>query len=160
MIVLCAGPRQRRNPWCCAASYFAVDNLLKNRYSYWFDKSWFHTEGKLLLGYIKPSSWGLPTSKYVLHHPTRGLGVAKGGLAPYPCVGPLGDSSRRPFACLFPRRKNPKYPSHIPRKVPEAPPSSTLAREGPEPLPGTLPERGIITGGLYIIMPASGVMRE
>src|SRR6185369_14469921 len=47
VIVLCAGPRQRRNPWCCAASYFAIDNLLKNRYSYWFDKPWFHTEGKL-----------------------------------------------------------------------------------------------------------------
>ena len=47
VIVLCAGPRQRRNPWCCAASYFAVDNFLKNRYSYWFDKPWFHTEGKL-----------------------------------------------------------------------------------------------------------------
>ena len=31
------------------------------------------------------------------------------------------------------RLENPKYPSHIPRKVPEAPPSSTLAREGPEP---------------------------
>ena len=59
-----------------------------------------------------------------------------------------------------PRRENPKYPSHYPRKVPETPPPSTLAREGPEPLPGTLPERGIITGGLYIAMPASGVMRE
>ena len=47
VIVLCAGPRQRRSPWCCAASYFAVDNLLKNRYSYWFDKPWFHTEEKL-----------------------------------------------------------------------------------------------------------------
>ena len=32
--------------------------------------------------------------------------------------------------------------------------------EGSEALPGTLPERGIITGGLYITMPASGVMRE
>ena len=58
------------------------------------------------------------------------------------------------------RLENPKYPSHIPRKVPEAPPSSTLAREGSEALPGTLPERGIITGGLYIAMPASGVLCE
>ena len=57
-------------------------------------------------------------------------------------------------------RENPRYPSHYPRKVPEVPPSSTLVREGPEPLPGTLPERGIITGGLYITMHASGVMRE
>ena len=58
------------------------------------------------------------------------------------------------------RLENPKYLSHIPRKVPEAPPSSTLAREGSEALPGTLPERGIITGGLYIAMPTSGMMRE
>ena len=58
------------------------------------------------------------------------------------------------------RRENPTHPSHYQRKVPEAPPSSTLAREGPKPLPGTLPERGIITGGLYTTMPASGVMRE
>ena len=60
----------------------------------------------------------------------------------------------------FPRRENPKYLSHVPRKVPEAPSSSTLAREGSETLPGTLPERGIITGGLHIAMSASGVMRE
>jgi len=69
-----------------------------------------------------------------------------------------------PAAALSPiyssSRKNPKYPSHYPRKVPETPPPSTLAREGSEALPGTLPERGIITGGLYITMPASGVMRE
>ena len=91
---------------------------------------------------------------------TRGLGAAKGGAAPYPCVSPSGVSSRRPFAYLFPRCETPKYPSHSPRKVSEAPPSSTLAREGPEPLPGTLPERAIVTGGFYIAMHASGVMRE
>ena len=34
LIVLCAGPRQRRNPWCCAASYYAVDNLQKRYWSY------------------------------------------------------------------------------------------------------------------------------
>ena len=40
LIVLCAGPR-----WW--SSNGAANNLLKNRYSYWFDKPWFHTEGKL-----------------------------------------------------------------------------------------------------------------
>ena len=57
-------------------------------------------------------------------------------------------------------RENPKYPSLHPRKVPQPPPSSTLVWEGSEALPGTLPERGIITRGLFITMPASGVMRE
>ena len=68
------------------------------------------------------------------------------------------DIAPSPINCLS--RENPKHPSLHPRKVPEPPPSSTLAREGSEALPGTLPERGIITGGLYIAMPASGVMRE
>jgi hypothetical protein len=38
--------------------------------------------------------------------------------------------------------------------------SQTLAREGSEALPSTLPEGEIITEGLYIVMPASEVMRE
>ena len=69
-----------------------------------------------------------------------------------------------PAAALSPtystRRENPKCLSKYPRKVPETPPPSTLAREGSERLPGTLLERGIVTRGFYITMPASGVMRE
>ena len=80
--------------------------------------------------------------------------------APWWGVGPSGRSSRRPFAYLFIFTGNARHPSHYPRKVPETPPPSTLTREGSEALPGTLSETGIITGGLYIAMPASGVMRE
>ena len=36
----------------------------------------------------------------------------------------------------------------------------TLVREDSAALPDTLPERGIVTGGIYTTMPASGVMRE
>ena len=36
-----------------------------------------------------------------------------------------------------------------------SPALSTLAREGSEALPGTLPERGIITGGFFIAVAAS-----
>ena len=74
--------------------------------------------------------------------------------------GPRGSAAAALSPIYSSRRENPRYPSHYPRKVPETPPPSTLAREGSEALPGTLPERGIITGGLYITMPASGVMRE
>ena len=74
--------------------------------------------------------------------------------------GPRVPTDAAPLPIYSSRPENPKYPSHIPRKVPEPPPLSTLAREGSEALPGTLPERGIITGGLYIAMPASGVMSE
>ena len=89
-------------------------------------------------------------------HPGRGSPLARprGGWAP------RGSRAAVLSPTYSPRCENPKHPIHYPRKVPEAPPSSTLAREGPEPLPGTLPERGIITGGLYITMPTSGVMRE
>ena len=83
---------------------------------------------------------------------------------PLPRRGVVWGPRVSPAAALSPiyssRRENPKYPSHYPRKVPETPSLSTLGREGSETLPGTLPERGIITGGLYITMPASGVMRE
>ena len=58
------------------------------------------------------------------------------------------------------RCENPRYPIIFSRKHPRPPPSSTLDREGSEVLPGTLPEGGIITGGIYITMPAFGVMRE
>ena len=59
-----------------------------------------------------------------------------------------------------PPRENPKYPSIIPRKVPTPPSSSTLVREGSEALPGTLPEGEIISGGIFIAMPASEVICE
>ena len=72
---------------------------------------------------------------------------------------PRGSSAAALSPTYSPRRENPKGLSKYPRKVPETPPPSTLAREGPEHLPGTLPERGIVTGGFYIAMPASGVMR-
>ena len=74
--------------------------------------------------------------------------------------GPHGSAAAALSPIYSSRRENPKYPSHYPRKVPETPPPSTLTREGSEALPGTLPERGIITGGLYITMPASRVMHE
>ena len=57
-------------------------------------------------------------------------------------------------------RENPKHLSLHPRKVLQPSSSSTLVREGSEALPGTMPDTGTITGGLFITMPAPGVMRE
>ena len=74
--------------------------------------------------------------------------------------GPRGSAAAALSPIYSSRHENLKYPNYYPRKAPETPPPSTLTREGSEALPGTLPERGIITGGLYITMPASGVMRE
>ena len=79
---------------------------------------------------------------------------------PHTVWAPRGSPAAALSPTYSPRENNPKYLSHYPRKVPETPPPSTLAREGPEPLLGTLPERGIVTGGFYIAMPASEVMCE
>ena len=73
---------------------------------------------------------------------------------------PRGSADIAPSPIYSPRRENPKTPSLSSRTYSLPPPSSTLTRGVSEALPGTLPERGIITGGLYIAMPASGVMRE
>jgi hypothetical protein len=45
-------------------------------------------------------------------------------------------------------QENPKGPNIYSQKYYKPPPSLTRVREGPEALPGTLTERGIITGGL------------
>jgi hypothetical protein len=46
------------------------------------------------------------------------------------------------------RREKPKHPINFLETYRDPPPSSTRDREGPEALPGTLPERGITIGGL------------
>jgi hypothetical protein len=53
-----------------------------------------------------------------------------------------------PSPLKTPRREKPKYPINFPKIHRDPPPSSTRDREGPEALPGTLPEREIATGGL------------
>jgi hypothetical protein len=47
-----------------------------------------------------------------------------------------------------PRWENPKHPITFLETHRDPPPSSTRDREGPEGLPGILPEMGITTGGL------------
>jgi hypothetical protein len=45
--------------------------------------------------------------------------------------------------------EKPKNPINFPETHRDPPLSSTQDREGPEALPGTLPERGIVNGGLF-----------
>jgi hypothetical protein len=75
-------------------------------------------------------------------------GVAQGLAAP-PCGEPhLVHFWRRPFAYKDPPTGKTKTSDHFSRIHRDPPPSSTQDREGPEALLGTLPERGIATGGL------------
>jgi hypothetical protein len=53
-----------------------------------------------------------------------------------------------PSPIKTPLQEKPKYPINFLKTYRDPPPSSTRDREGPEALPGTLPERGIATRGL------------
>jgi hypothetical protein len=72
--------------------------------------------------------------------------------SPWPrhlCVRPPWSSSdAAPSPIKTPRREKPKDPINFSETHRDPPPSSTRDREGPEALPGTLPERGIVTEGL------------
>jgi hypothetical protein len=71
---------------------------------------------------------------------------------PRPCqamvwaTGPPPDIALLPI--YSPRQENPKGPINFPKNNCKPPLSLTRDREGPEALTGTLPERGITTGGL------------
>jgi hypothetical protein len=61
---------------------------------------------------------------------------------------PWSTSFRRPSAYIFPSTGKPKTRSIFHETYCKTPPSSTHNQEGPEALPGTLPEREITAGGL------------
>jgi hypothetical protein len=61
---------------------------------------------------------------------------------------PWPTSGAAPLPIKTPRREKPKHPINFLETHRDPPPSSIQDREGPEALPGTLPERGIATGGL------------
>jgi hypothetical protein len=61
---------------------------------------------------------------------------------------PWSTSNTAPSPMKTLRREKPKDPITFPETHHDPPPSSTQDQEGPEALPGTLPERGIATRGL------------
>jgi hypothetical protein len=65
------------------------------------------------------------------------------------CVWPpRSTSDDAPSPIKTPQREKPKHPITFLETYRDPPPSLTWDREGPEALHGTLPERGITTGGL------------
>jgi hypothetical protein len=60
----------------------------------------------------------------------------------------LSTSDAAPSPIKTPRREKPKDPINFLEIHRDPPPSSIQDWEGPEALPGTLSERGIVTGGL------------
>jgi hypothetical protein len=61
---------------------------------------------------------------------------------------PWSTSNAAPSPIKTSRWEKPEHPITFPETHRDPPPSSTRDREGPEALPGILPERGIATGGL------------
>jgi hypothetical protein len=61
---------------------------------------------------------------------------------------PRSTSDDAPSPIKTPRREKPKYPISFPEHIAICRRHRPEDREGPEALPGTMPERGIATGGL------------
>jgi hypothetical protein len=61
---------------------------------------------------------------------------------------PWPTSGAAPSPIKTPQREKPKHPITFPETHRDPSPPSARDREGPEALPGTLPERGITTEGL------------
>jgi hypothetical protein len=76
--------------------------------------------------------------------------AARPGAGPRPlCVRPPRSSpDDAPSPIKTPRREKPKYPITFPEHIAIRYRRRPEDREGPEALPGTLPETGIATGGL------------
>jgi hypothetical protein len=72
----------------------------------------------------------------------------RAGPRPLVVWAPWSTSDAAPSPIKTPRREKPKGLITFPETHRDPPPSSTRDREGPEALSGTLPERGITTGGL------------
>jgi hypothetical protein len=123
--------------------YFCVSEKLHRKYS----QNWTKQVPKVLF-YPEAS-----------RHPKR----RRGGATGCPHTGPARPSPwpRRPGVrrrgatsdiapspIKTPRQKKPKYPITFPEHIVIHRRPRPKDREGPEALPGTLPERGIATGGL------------
>jgi hypothetical protein len=123
--------------------YFCVSEKLYRKYS----RNWTKQKPNLLLfneASIRPKRrWrgatGRPHSRAA--RPAPGPRLL--------CVRPpWSTSDAAPSPIKTPRQEKPKDPINFPETHRDPPPSSNRDREGPEALPGTLPERGITTGDL------------
>jgi hypothetical protein len=80
--------------------------------------------------------------------PHHGVARTASGLRPLWVRPPWSTPDAAPSPIKTPRWEKPKFPINFPETHRNPPLSSTGEWEGPEALPGTLPERGIATGGL------------
>jgi hypothetical protein len=131
---------QCRFPIFC---YFCVSKKLHRKYS----RNWTKQKPKLLK-FTEASKRPKRRQRGTTGQPHHR--VAQPAPGPYPLwvrpPGPPPDAAPSPIKIL--RREKPKHPIYFLETHRDLLPSSTQDREGPEALPGTLPERGIATKGL------------
>jgi hypothetical protein len=125
--------------FCC----FCVSEVIHRKYS----RNWTKQVPKVL--FYPKASRDLKESR---RQGTRAPHAGVAWLGPWPrgprvrAPGPSSDIAPSPIKT--PRRKKPKYPIRFPEHIAIRRRRRPEDREGPEALPGTLPERGIATGGL------------
>ena len=125
--------------FCC----FCVSEVIHRKYS----RNWTKQVPEVLF-YPEASRDPKESRRRATRAPHAG--VARPGPWPRgPRVRAPGSSSDiAPSPIKTPRRKKPKYPISFPEHIAIRRRRRPEDREGPEALPGTLPERGIATGGL------------
>jgi hypothetical protein len=122
--------------------YFYVSEKLHKKYS----QNW--TKQKLNIQIFTEASRSSKRRRRGAIGRPHHQGAACPGPRPPVVRAPWPTSGAAPLPIKTPRREKPKHPINFPETHRDPPPSSTQDREGPEALPGTLPERGIATGGL------------
>jgi hypothetical protein len=123
--------------------YFCVSEKLHRKYS----RNWIKQKPNLLL-FNEASRRPKRRRRGATGRPHSRAARPAPGLHPLCVRPPWSTSDAAPLPIKTPRREKPKDPINFPETHRDPPPSSTRDREGPEVLPGTLPERGIATGGL------------
>jgi hypothetical protein len=125
--------------FCC----FCVSEKLHMKYS----RNWTKQKPNLLL-FNEASRRPKRRRRGAMGRPHSRAARPAPGLCPLCVRPPWSTSDAAPSPIKTPQREKPTHPINFPETHRDPPPSSTRDREGPEALPGTLPERGIATGGL------------
>jgi hypothetical protein len=125
--------------FCC----FCVSEKLHRKYS----RNWTKQKPNLLI-FTEASKSPKRRQRGVTGWPHHRAARPAPGPRPLWVRPPWSTSDAAPLPIKTPRWEKPKDPINFPETHRDLPPSSTRDWEGPEALPGTLPERGIITEGL------------
>jgi hypothetical protein len=125
--------------FCC----FCVSEKLHWKYS----RNWMKQKPNLLI-FTEASRCSKKRWRGATGRPYHRAARQAPGPLPLWVRPPWSTSDAAPSPIKTSRREKPKHPINFLETHRDPPPSLTRDREGPEALPGTLPERGITIGGL------------